>query len=56
MSGASITPFIVPIVVLPVLGGWLMAVYHANKHPGWGSGKPKSDQAETTNALPPGEP
>jgi hypothetical protein len=56
MSGTSIAPFVIPVVVLPVLAGWLMAVYHANKHPRWFSSKPDSDKAEGTSALPPGEP
>jgi hypothetical protein len=33
MTGSSLAPIIIPIVMLPVLAIWLFMVYHAANHP-----------------------
>lgn len=35
MTGSSLAPIIIPLVVVPVLAFWLIAVAWADKHPRW---------------------
>jgi hypothetical protein len=35
MTGSSLAPIMIPIVVMIALTGWLAMVYYANAHPGW---------------------
>ncbi len=37
MTGSSLAPIIIPIVVTASLAAWLILVYHAASHPQWGS-------------------
>ena len=46
MSGSSLAPIIIPIVVVPVLAFWLIMVAYADRHPAWrGSGQASARQA-----------
>jgi hypothetical protein len=35
MTGSSLAPIIIPIVVTPALAIWLAMVYYAGRHPMW---------------------
>ena len=35
MSGSSLAPIIIPVVVVPVLAFWLIIVAYADRHPAW---------------------
>jgi len=53
MSGSILAAIITPIVVMPVLAGWLALLYHVGEHPLW------RDQAQARayqleQAAPPG--
>ena len=51
MSGSILAAIITPIVIMPVLGGWLAVLYHVGEHPLW------RDQArayQLEQAAPPG--
>lgn len=37
MSGSFWAPIVIPIVALPLLFIWIIAMYHADSHPGWRS-------------------
>jgi hypothetical protein len=39
MSGSLVAVIVIPIVVGVVLACWIIAVYHANRHPDSGPGK-----------------
>lgn len=36
MTGSSLAPIIIPIVVSGSLAAWLIMVFHAANHPEWG--------------------
>lgn len=38
MSGSSLAPIIIPVVVVPVLAFWLIMVAYADRHPAWRKG------------------
>jgi len=38
MSGSVLAAVIVPIVVMPVLAGWLAVLYYVGDHPLWRQG------------------
>jgi len=39
MTGSSLAPIIIPIVVTPALAIWLAMVYYAGRNPLWGARK-----------------
>jgi hypothetical protein len=46
MSGSSLAPIIIPVVVVPVLAFWLIMVAYADQHPAWrGGGQASARQA-----------
>jgi hypothetical protein len=45
MTGSSLAPVIIPIVVSISLAAWLIMVYYAASHPGWKSARPSSAAA-----------
>jgi hypothetical protein len=58
VSGSTVDFIVLPLVMIPVLGAWLFAVYHANSHPGVFEHVPSLDeiQADTEiRSAPPGE-
>jgi len=40
MTGSSLAPVIIPIVVTISLAAWLLMVYYADNHPRWKSASP----------------
>jgi hypothetical protein len=36
MTGSSLAPIVIPVVVVIVLAVWLIMVFHAASHPRWG--------------------
>ncbi len=42
MSGSSLAPIIIPVVVVPVLAFWLIMVAYADRHPAWRGGREAS--------------
>jgi len=44
MTGSSLAPVIIPIVVSISLAAWLFIVYYANSHPQWKSARPAPGQ------------
>jgi hypothetical protein len=40
MTGSSLAPVIIPIVVSISLAAWLIIVYYADSHPEWKSARP----------------
>jgi hypothetical protein len=39
MTGSSLAPIIIPIVVSASLAAWLVMVYHAASHPQWNTSR-----------------
>jgi hypothetical protein len=35
MTGSSLAPIVIPVVVAMSLAAWIFMVYHANSHPYW---------------------
>ena len=54
MSGSSLAPIIIPVVVVPVLAFWLIMVAYADRHPAWRKGGQAS--ARQAPARSPGRP
>jgi hypothetical protein len=46
VSGSTVDFIVLPLVMIPVLGAWLFAVYHANSHPGVFEHVPSLDEIQ----------
>jgi hypothetical protein len=46
MTGSSLAPIIIPIVVSISLAAWLIMVYYAASHPEWKNARPAPAEAD----------
>jgi len=51
MTGSSLAPIIIPIVVVPALAAWLGLIWYASAHPGWKAHRVAAE-AGTAGAMP----
>jgi hypothetical protein len=56
MTGSSLAPIIIPIVVSISLAAWLIMVYYAASHPGWKNARPAPAEADPAGPEAAGTP
>ena len=57
MTGSSLAPVVIPIVVAISLAAWIFMVYYADSHPGWRGQattpkQPRTDASATAGRRP----
>ena len=50
MTGSSLAPIVIPVVMAISLAAWLIMVFHAANHPQWGS-RPARRHADSQPAA-----
>jgi hypothetical protein len=56
MTGSSLAPIVIPLVVTASLVIWLIMVYHAARHPQWGSSQARAQATRRAGRPAPGRP
>ncbi len=51
MTGSSLAPIIIPIVVMASLAAWLILVFHAANHPQWSKSPAREQPGSQPAAL-----